>query len=356
VTGAGGAALDADVAVDRTTGFRLRARIVAEAGETVAVMGPSGAGKSTLLGALAGFVGLDGGRIRLGGDDVADAEGPRRREVAPARRGIVLLGQDPRLFPHLSALENVAFGLRARGGSRAGARATAASWLARVGLPDAGPRRPAELSGGQQQRVAIARALASRPRLVLLDEPLTSLDPETADDIRALVRAELDCTAVVVTHDAVDALALARRLVVLEAGRVTQDGPVREVFAAPATAFVASLAGLDRVEGVFEGGLWRAGAVRLAGTADPALGEGARAAAVFRPDAVRVRPAAEAGSAGWVARVRRLEPTLAGVRVHTEEPPVAVDVPLATVADLDLAPGAEVALEVPPAAVRILPA
>jgi molybdate transport system ATP-binding protein len=363
-----GAALDAEILVRRSDAFALSVRLEAAAGEIVAVMGPSGAGKSTLLGALAGFVGIDDGRIRLGDLDVATADGGRTRSVAPARRGIVLLGQDPRLFPHLSALENVAFGLRAHGTPRAEARLAAQEWLARVGLPDAAERRPAQLSGGQQQRVALARALASRPRLVLLDEPLTSLDPDTADDIRSVIQAALDCTAVVVTHAAVDALALAHRLVVIEDGRVSQEGPVRDVFAAPGTPFVASLAGLVRVAGVLRGGAWEADGVRIPGSVAPHLADGDPVAAVFAPGAVRLSaaPGAGAGAAGagavvpgraaaWTARVRRLEPTLAGVRVHTDAPSVAVDVTLETVAAAGLEAGREVALRLEAADVRILP-
>jgi molybdate transport system ATP-binding protein len=401
-----GTALDADILVRRSDAFALSVRLEAAAGEIVAVMGPSGAGKSTLLGALAGFVEIDGGRIRLGDLDVAIAgDGSRSRSVAPARRGIVLLGQDPRLFPHLSAADNVAFGLRAHGTARETARAAAHEWLARVGLPDAGARRPAELSGGQQQRVALARALASQPRLVLLDEPLTSLDPDTADGIRTVIQSALDCTAVVVTHAAVDALTLAHRLVVIEDGRVSQDGPVRDVLAAPATGFIASLAGLVWVEGVLRGGAAEVAGIRLPGAVAPGLAEGDAVAAVFRPGDVRLSaridaggsvgaggfatdsgspvadeasggggmpgagsasggdrpsgaaaPPSAAGGATWTARVRRLEPTLAGVRVRTEAPAVAVDVPLEAVAALGLQTGAEVALGLAASAVRILPA
>ena len=229
-----GTGLDAHIVVERR-GFRLDAVVQASPGETVAVMGPSGAGKSTLLGALAGLVTLDGGHVRLG-DRMLDSADPRAH-VTPSRRGVVLLGQEPRLFPHLSAHGNVAFGLLARGSSRSAADAQADEWMSRVGLESLGGRRPAELSGGQQQRVAIARALATRPSAVLLDEPLTFLDLETAGEIRALLRDQLAAThttAVVATHDAVDAVSLAHRLVVVENGTVTQAGAVRDVLASDA--------------------------------------------------------------------------------------------------------------------------
>jgi molybdate transport system ATP-binding protein len=259
-----GEALDARVVVARH-GFVLDAEVAAEPGEVVAVMGPSGAGKSTLLGALAGLVPLREGHVRLGGR-VLDAASARRAHVTPAKRGVVLLGQDPRLFPHLTAAENVAFGLLARRVGRAAARAEAEEWLARVGLAGTGDRRPAQLSGGQQQRVAIARALATAPSALLLDEPLTSLDTETAADIRQMIRDQLVATrttAVVATHDAVDSVSLADRLVVVEAGRVTQAGPVRDVLAAPASRFVAAVSGLNRVVGSVDSGGWRSGELQL---------------------------------------------------------------------------------------------
>jgi molybdate transport system ATP-binding protein len=237
-----GVALDAAVHVRRAR-FALDARLQAAPGEVVAVMGPSGAGKSTLLEAIAGFTALTAGSVVLDGRTVQDAGGV---DVQPRERGVILLSQRPGLFPHLSARENVAFGLRARRVPRHAARDLADAWLERVGLPGLGDRRPARLSGGQQQRVALARALATSPRVLLLDEPLTSLDPATADGIRSLLREELaetGTTAVLATHDAVDAVALADRLVVLESGRITADGTPADLLAQPATPFIAAVAG-----------------------------------------------------------------------------------------------------------------
>lgn len=310
---------DVDVALD-----------VAE-GETVAVMGPSGAGKSTLLQALAGLVPLRDGEISVGGTVVDRASSPRLR-AAPMHRGIVLLGQDARLFPHLSVRENVAFGLRASGVAARAARATADEWLARVGLPGSGDRMPRELSGGESQRVAVGRALAASPRAVLLDEPLVALDPETAAGIRRMLREQLDrTTTVAVTHDAADAVALADRLIVVEAGRVTQSGAVREVLSSPASAFVAAIAGVNRLVGVASGGAWVSGDRRLTSTdaASQALAatDGAPLAAVFRADAVRVLPDGSTDASAWNVVVTGVEPTLAGVRVQTDAG--AVDVPLA---------------------------
>ncbi|QKJ18691.1 ABC transporter ATP-binding protein [Microbacterium hominis] len=239
-----GAALDAHLIVDRGR-FAVDVALTVGAGRTAALMGPSGAGKSTILAAISGLVSLSGGHVRLDGATVA----AERVHVEPARRGVVLLGQDPRLFPHLSVVENVAFGPRAAGVPVAAARASAGEWLRRVGLGDAGARHPAELSGGQQQRVALARALAIEPRVLLLDEPFTSLDVETAADVRRLVAQQLAATratAVVVSHDADDAVALAGRLLVIEQGLLVQEGTVAEVLAAPATRFVAAVAASHR--------------------------------------------------------------------------------------------------------------
>ncbi|WP_191906612.1 ATP-binding cassette domain-containing protein [Microbacterium lushaniae] len=323
-------------------------------GQTVAVMGPSGAGKSTLLGALAGLVPLTEGEVAVDGQVVERTRGSRIR-LAPMHRGIVLLGQDPRLFPHLSARENVAFGPRAGGMARAAARAQADAWLERVGLADAGDRRPAHLSGGQQQRVAVARALAASPRAVLLDEPLVALDPVTAGDIRAMLAEQLAHTTVVaVTHDAVDAAALADRLVVIEAGEVRQSGAVADVLGHPATGFVAAIAGLNRVEGIADRGAWAREDVRLvaadAASRRLASADGRALAAVFRPAAVRVGAAAAPG--GWVARVDRLESTPAGVRVHAGWCVADVDAAAAA----GLRPGASVPMSLDPADVRFIPA
>ncbi len=365
-----GAAVDARVVVERPA-FRLDAALRAEPGEAVAVMGPSGAGKSTLLGVLAGLIELDEGHVRLGERDLDRAPRPRLR-TSPSGRGIVLLGQEPRLFPHLTAHANIAFGLRVHGAAKTAALAQADEWLWRVGLDGMGARRPAQLSGGQQQRVALARALATSPAALLLDEPLTSLDAETAADVRALLHDQLAATrttAIVATHDAVDAVSLATRLVVLEDGRVTQSGPVRDVLAAPATRFAAAVAGLNRVEGSVQAGRWAQGALALdAGEEASARLGGSGVAAVFRPSSVeiadvlgetwtaalRLAPAARPGE--WLARVTRLEQTPAGVRVRTAEPEVAVDMTAGRAAELGLAPGVPVRLRLAASDVRFVAA
>lgn len=240
--------LDARIRVERA-GFRLDVDLQMAPGETLALMGPSGAGKSTLLGVLAGFVALTAGSVVVEGRTLQDAAGV---DVPSRDRGAILLGQQARLFPHLSARDNIAFGPRARRVPRTQARAEADAWMERIGLPGLGGRRPAELSGGQQQRVALARALATKPRMLLLDEPLSALDPETAAGIRSLLRAELTgTTTIMATHDAVDATLLADRLMVLEDGIVTAQGEPQQVLAQPATPFISAFGGRQvRVEQV----------------------------------------------------------------------------------------------------------
>lgn len=217
-------------------------RLTVEVGETVALLGPNGAGKSTLLALLAGLVAPDSGSATLDGVTLFDA----RQTVPVHRRGISLLAQEALLFPHLSVLENVAFGPRSRGSSRAQSQSLAHSWLAEVDAADFADRRPWSLSGGEAQRVAVARALAVDPKLLLLDEPMGALDVTTVPAMRGMLKRVLaDRTAIIVTHDVVDAYTLADRVIVLDGGRIVDSGPTREVLARPRSAFAAALVGLN---------------------------------------------------------------------------------------------------------------
>lgn len=218
----------------------LDVRLNLAAGEVLAVMGPSGAGKTTLLDAIAGLTRLDGGHVSIDGVRLADA----RQHTPPSRRAIGLLGQDALLFPHMTAAENIAFAAQSAGSSRAHARAIADEWMPRIGLPGLGDRRPDRLSGGQRQRVALARALAARPRLLLLDEPFSSLDVLAAAQLREVVRDHLQgTTTIVVSHTLADAQALADRLLILEHGLITQYGALPDVLSTPASDFTAAVAG-----------------------------------------------------------------------------------------------------------------
>ncbi|GGD67105.1 ABC transporter ATP-binding protein [Microbacterium murale] len=281
----------------RVGGFTLEAAIAARAGEVLAVLGPNGSGKSTLLGAIAGHLPMVDGSIALNSRAL--------NALPPERRRIGLLGQRAMLFPHLTALENIAFGPRAQGVSRTEARDAAHEWLAEVGLAEFALRRPAQLSGGQQQRVALARALAAKPDALLLDEPFAALDVQTATQARRLIREQRDrigIPIVLVTHDAMDAVVLASRTVVLNDGRVVQQGETREVLGHPNSPFVAAIAGVNLVTGIADGdGLLQVDAgdasvpgsgIRWIGLGDP-LAPGEAGTAVFSPGAVRLRPVSE---------------------------------------------------------------
>jgi molybdate transport system ATP-binding protein len=220
--------------------FELTVDLEVSDGEVVVVVGPNGAGKSTLLRLLAGLLPATTGRVALD-DEVVD-DGVAGILVPPERRRCGVVFQDGLLFPHLSVLENAAFGLRRQGVSRAEARRRAQGWLDAVGVGDLAAEAPERLSGGQAQRAALARALASGPRHLLLDEPTSALDVEIRAAVRGLLAEHLGSfggSCVVVSHDPADARAVADRLVVLEAGRVVQDGPVADVLADPATTWTA---------------------------------------------------------------------------------------------------------------------
>ena len=232
-----GRALDAAFAVSRGD-FRVELTLKAEPGEVVALLGPNGAGKSTVLAALAGQLPLDAGSIRLGARQLSTPQAT----VAPRDRRIGQVFQDYLLFPHLTVLENVAFGPRAQGMPREQARALAADWLARVGIPGLGDAKATQLSGGQSQRVALARALATDPELLVLDEPFAAADVVSRDELRAAFSPHLrdaQHPTVLVTHDPVDARTLADRVIVLERGSVTQSGTWAALAAAPASPYIA---------------------------------------------------------------------------------------------------------------------
>ena len=350
----------------------MDARLTAAPGEVVALMGPSGAGKSTLLSVVSGLVRAARGYVRVDGADVSSA----RVHVPPQQRGVVLLGQQARLFPHLSARENVAFALVARSrrdervsrvsqmsrASRRERRAEADRWLDRVGLGADAGRLPEALSGGQQQRVALARALAARPRVLLLDEPFAALDPATAADVRSMLSDQVrrtGTTTVIVTHAVVDAIALADRLMLMEAGAITEQGAPREVLTAPRTAFAATLAGVARVPGVVQGGYWRSGGltVPVPGSADGAavLVVPSGAARIAREQGRGAADAREERPVLWRTHVARIEATPAGARLHVSDPEADVEISAAELAAHDLAVGSPVVFALDPQLVRLAP-
>jgi len=233
--------LEASIAVQRDD-FRLDISLAVAPGAVTAIVGPNGSGKTTTLRALAGLTRLTAGRILLGSRTLDDE--PAGVHVVTARRNSGVVFQDYLLFPHLSALENVAFGLIARHQPKAVSLRAAREWLARLGIEDVAGRRPAQLSGGQAQRVALARALALEPPLLLLDEPLAALDAGTRVEVRATLAAELGRyggSTVLVTHDPSDVVDLADEIVVLDRGAVIQRGSAPEVVESPASPWIAGL-------------------------------------------------------------------------------------------------------------------
>ncbi|MCD0483615.1 ABC transporter ATP-binding protein [Streptacidiphilus sp. ASG 303] len=343
--------LDAHLVVERGA-FRLDVRLTAAPGEVLALLGPNGSGKTTALRALAGLTPLTGGRVRLDGASLEDAP--------PEERPVGVVFQDYLLFPHLTALDNVAFGPRCQGVPRARARALAAGWLDRMGLADRAGAKPRRLSGGQAQRVALARALATEPRLLLLDEPLAALDARTRLEVRAALRrhlADFDAVAVLVTHDPLDAMVLADRVVVVEGGRAVQDGTPADIARHPRTDYVARLVGLNLYQGRAEGRT-----VRLDGgaavTADGDLTGPAFVA--FPPAAVTVhreRPTASSARNLWRCEVAGLEAQGDRIRLDlTGELPLAADLTAEAAAELRLHPGAAVWATVKAAQVRAYPA
>jgi molybdate transport system ATP-binding protein len=333
--------LHAELHISRPAGFRLDLGLTIEPGEVVALLGPNGAGKTTALRALAGLLPVTSGSIRL--DETVWDEPPRAFVPAEERfAGVVF--QDYLLFNHLSALDNVAFGPRAQGVSRTSARALAREWLVKVGLEEFTGTRPRSLSGGQAQRVALARALATGPAVLLLDEPLAALDASNRLHIRAeLARhlGEYPGHTLLVTHDPLDAMVLADRIVIVEQGRVVQEGPPAEVARRPRTDYVAHLVGLNLYRGTASGTT-----VTLDGGGSFTVAEPAAGAVyvAFPPSAVSLHPAAPAGSPrnSWPVSIADLEQHAHTVRVRLEgRPPVLADITPVVVAELDLRPGTE---------------
>jgi len=336
--------LDAHVIV-RLGSLDLDAALSVGPGETVVVVGPNGAGKSTLLRAIAGLQPLDGGHVRIDSDDVTG--------VPAEARSVGVVFQDHVLFPHLSARGNVAFGLPRR------RRAEADRWLERLGLAAHASSKPAALSGGQAQRVALARALAPAPRVLLLDEPLAALDATTRLATRRDLLAVLDAhdgARVVVTHDPLEALALADRLVVVEAGRVVQAGTADDVRERPRSTYVADLVGQNLFRGVATAGVVRLGGADLV-SSHAIDGD---VFAVVSPRAValhRTRPEGTPRNV-WPVRVTAVEPAGEGsLRVSVDGPVrLSADVTAASVSALGLAPGVDAWASVKATEVAVYPA
>ena len=324
--------------------FTLDIDLTVPAGQIVSVLGPNGAGKSTLLAVLAGLLPIREGRVQLGEQVLDDPAASVFRR--PERRPIGVVFQDYRLFPHQNVLENVAFGARARGVPKSEARARARSWLDRLDLAEFADRRPGALSGGQAQRVALARALATEPAMLLLDEPLAALDARSRREVQRTLLTHLrdfDGPVLMVTHDPVDALLLADRLVVVENGRVRQDASPEVVSTRPASAYVAQLLDLNLYRGTVQDGRFElddgAGTLIVV-----AMEDSDSALAVVRPSAITVhreRPHESSARNIWPVVVRSLTRLPDRVRMEVDGRPNAiVDVTAAAVEDLGLIEGA----------------
>ena len=343
--------LAVDIRVTRAS-LQIRAVLQASEGETVALLGPNGAGKSTVVDCLAGLLEPDDGRITLDDDAWVDVAGNRWTPAEQRPVGVVF--QSGLLFPHLTATENAAFPLRARGTDRGAARERAASLLTRLGFPAARrDARPNELSGGEAQRVSLARALIHEPRLLLLDEPTASLDVRARSELRPLIRSILEGFAgvrVLITHDPVEAMTVADRIVVMEQGEITQRGTPEELRNAPRTPYVADLVGVNLFAGRLEPLDPGAGRVMTAEgdvvvpwpdglprePLDGVLG-------VLRPSDVVLHTVEPEGSARNAVRGRIAEIAIEGERARVRlagAPPVVAEITLGSVARLGLREGA----------------
>ena len=337
--------------------LNLDMEITIAEGEVVALLGPNGAGKTTLLRAVAGLIPFESGFVRLDGKVLEDTS--TNKYVATERRPIGFVFQDYLLFPHLDVLDNVAFGLRSRGMPRGAAAEKAGEWLERVGLRSYARAKPSELSGGQRQRVALARALAPDPRLLLLDEPLAALDVTTRAEVRRDLKRHLTSfqgIRLVVTHDPLEAVALADRLIVMESGRLVQTGAPAEVTERPRSQYVADLVGVNLLRG--EAGN---GSVQVAGGAvvSAAGAESGEVFAVIHPRAVaihRIRPEGSPRNV-WPGRASHIELLGNRVRVRIEgQVPLVAEVTPSALRELDLIEGGEVWLSFKATDVGVYPA
>ena len=332
--------------------FVLDVAVEVAPGETLGVIGPNGAGKTTLLRAVAGLTALDRGRIALGStvwDDPAQGV-----FVDPTMRECPVVFQDYRLFPHLSVLDNVAYPHRARGASRAAARDRARHTVERLGLAELSARLPRELSGGQAQRAAMARALTTEPRAILLDERLSALDARTRQQTRIELKqvlADFAGPTLLITHDPLEAMTLADRLLVLEGGTVTQLAAPREVAAQPVSDYVARLVGIN----LYQGTLVAPGSVALSPTggslrttsdASDGVPLGQPTLVALAPSAIAVhldRPTALSAQNVWAGRIRAVETLRDRIRLDVDgAPPALVDITPAAFAQLGLDLGTEV--------------
>ncbi len=341
--------------------FSVHLDVAVEPGEVVVLLGPNGSGKTTVLRTLAGLLALDNGRIELAGRVLADAASGVH--LPPYERRIGVVFQDYLLFPHLNVLDNVAFGLRSQGIPRATARKLAGAQLERLDVAQLAHARPTAVSGGQAQRIALARALAVRPDLLVLDEPLAALDARTRVLVRGELRrqlAEFGGATILVTHDPVDAIVLADRLVVIEHGHLVQTGAPAEVTRRPRTDYVARLVGLNLASGRARGREVTLDTGAVLQAAEPLDGP---CLVAFRPAAVSLFLDRRHGSPRnvWSGTIRGLEPHGDGVRVDVADvwgpgSSLVAEITQAALADLELRLGGQLWASVKASEIDVYPA
>ncbi|MGB8858569.1 MAG: ABC transporter ATP-binding protein [Ilumatobacteraceae bacterium] len=336
----------------------LQVELAVQPGELLALLGPNGAGKSTVLRALAGLAPIDAGRISI--DDVTVDEPAGDTFVEPEHRSVGLVFQDYLLFEHMSVLENVAYGLRARRVPKEQARRRATEWMERVGLSEYTHQRPHALSGGQAQRAALARAMATDPRVLLLDEPLAALDAGARASVRRDLRHHLqtfDGMRVMVTHDPVDAYALADRVAIVDGGRIVQTGTLAEVTSHPRSRYVAELVGVNLISGMVADGVLHTANGAAVVIADAAPGP---AFAVIRPHSillVREAPAGASARNQWSGVITELDRLGDRVRVGIAAAvPLTAEITVGALEALQLRPGDEIHASVKATDVEVYPA
>jgi len=335
----------------------LQVDLEVEPGELLALLGPNGAGKSTVLRCLAGLAPIDTGTITIDGTVVDDPASDVL--VEPEDRPIGFVFQNYLLFDHMTVLENVAYGLRARKIPTAEARRVARDWLDRVGLAEYADQRPRALSGGQAQRTALARALATSPRVLLLDEPLAALDAGTRASVRRDLHRYLesfDGMRILVTHDPVDAYALADRVAILDAGRIVQIGTLAEVTAHPRSRYVADLVGVNLVAGDVEDGVLTTSTGANVVIADAAPGP---SFAMIRPHSVALAVGSLEGSSArnvWSGTITDIDRLGDRVRVGIDgQLPLTAEITVASLEALGLRPGDEVTASVKATDIEVYP-
>jgi putative spermidine/putrescine transport system ATP-binding protein len=313
-------------------------------GSLTALLGPSGSGKTTTMKLIAGHLSPDAGEIALDGQPIT--------HLPPERRGIAMVFQAPLLFPHLSVAQNIGFGLKMRGEAPAAIAARVAALMDRVRLAGLGDRRPSQLSGGQQQRAALARALILQPKVLLLDEPLSNLDPTLRDEMRQLIHSlqrETGITTLVITHDQAEAVALADCIALLLDGRIAQNAPPQDFYRRPATAAVARFFGaVNFIPGTARGGVFQSALGPL--TLPPGAPEGEHVLTI-RPEALRLGPGensrpARVTGVTFLGTQTRVELLVGGIVLH------ALTTPDAT---RGLQQDSEITISLPPNTLWLLP-